>query len=78
MEVGGRPPLARRPHRRWQPIKAGKTELRPIAAIPVTRYRYRGSQIPSPWVGKVHREFRLGGGRVGDERQDARQALVAG
>jgi len=33
----------------WRPIAAGGTELRPIAAIPVTRYRYRGSQIPSPW-----------------------------
>jgi RNA-directed DNA polymerase len=35
---------------RWLPITAGETELRPIAAIPVTRYRYRGSQIPSPWT----------------------------
>jgi Group II intron, maturase-specific domain len=34
----------------WRPISAGETELRPIAAIPVTRYRYRGSQIPSPWT----------------------------
>jgi RNA-directed DNA polymerase len=34
----------------WRPIAAGGTELRPIAAIPVTRYRYRGSQIPSPWT----------------------------
>jgi RNA-directed DNA polymerase len=33
----------------WRPIAAGGTELRPIAAIPVTRYRYRGSQIPNPW-----------------------------
>jgi len=29
-------------------------------------------------VGKVDRERRLGGGRVGEERPDARQALVAG
>jgi RNA-directed DNA polymerase len=35
---------------RWLPITAGGTELRPIAAIPVTRYRYRGSQIPGPWT----------------------------
>jgi RNA-directed DNA polymerase len=35
---------------RWQPITAGETRLRPIAAIPVTRYRYRGSKIPSPWA----------------------------
>ena len=34
----------------WRPIAAGETELRPIAAIPVYRYRYRGSQIPSPWT----------------------------
>lgn len=34
----------------WRPITAGETELRPIAAIPVYRYRYRGSQIPSPWT----------------------------
>jgi len=34
----------------WRPITAGGTELRPIAAIPVSRYRYRGSQIPSPWT----------------------------
>ena len=34
----------------WRPITAGGTQLRPIAAIPVTRYRYRGSQIPSPWT----------------------------
>ena len=34
----------------WRPIAAGGTELRPIAAIPVTRYRYRGSQVPSPWA----------------------------
>jgi RNA-directed DNA polymerase len=36
--------------RRWLPITAGETELRRIAAIPVTRYRYRGSKIPNPWI----------------------------
>jgi RNA-directed DNA polymerase len=35
---------------RWLPITAGEIELRRIAAIPVTRYRYRGTQIPSPWA----------------------------
>jgi RNA-directed DNA polymerase len=35
---------------RWLPISAGETELQRIAAIPVTRYRYRGSKIPNPWV----------------------------
>jgi RNA-directed DNA polymerase len=38
------------PTGRWLPITAGETELRRIAAIPVTRYRYRGSKIPSPWA----------------------------
>ena len=37
------------PTGRWLPITAGEVELRRIAAIPVTRYRYRGSNIPSPW-----------------------------
>ena len=35
---------------RWLPITAGEIELRPIAAIPVTRYRYRHTKIPSPWA----------------------------
>jgi RNA-directed DNA polymerase len=34
----------------WLPNSAGETELRRIAAIPVTRYRYRGSKIPNPWI----------------------------
>jgi RNA-directed DNA polymerase len=34
---------------RWLPITAGEIELRPIAAVPVTRYRYRGTKIPVPW-----------------------------
>ena len=37
------------PEGRWLPITGGQTELRRIDAIPVTRYRYRGSKIPSPW-----------------------------
>lgn len=35
---------------RWLPISKDDAELRPIAAIPVTRYRYRGSRIPNPWT----------------------------
>jgi len=35
---------------RWLPIAAGETRLRPIKTVPVTRYRYRGSKIPSPWA----------------------------
>jgi RNA-directed DNA polymerase len=38
------------PSGRWLPATAGNAELRHIAAIPVTRYRYRGSQIPNPWT----------------------------
>jgi RNA-directed DNA polymerase len=38
------------PSGRWLPVTAGNAELRHIAAIPVTRYRYRGSQIPNPWA----------------------------
>ena len=35
---------------RWLPIAADGVELGSIAAIPVTRYRYRGNKIPNPWV----------------------------
>ena len=35
---------------RWLPITAGEIQLRPITTVPVTRYRYRGSKIPSPWA----------------------------
>jgi RNA-directed DNA polymerase len=38
------------PTGRWLPITADETELKPIAAIPITRYRYRASTIPNPWV----------------------------
>lgn len=38
------------PTGRWLPISKDDAELRPIAAIPVTRYRYRGSRIPNPWT----------------------------
>jgi RNA-directed DNA polymerase len=34
---------------KWRPISADEIELRPIAAIPISRYRWRGAQIPSPW-----------------------------
>ncbi|MDT0616182.1 group II intron maturase-specific domain-containing protein [Streptomyces lancefieldiae] len=37
------------PTGRWLPISAGEIELRKISAIPVTRYRYRGNMIPTPW-----------------------------
>jgi RNA-directed DNA polymerase len=38
------------PTGRWLPITAGEIEMQRIAAIPVTRYRYRGTKIPSPWA----------------------------
>jgi RNA-directed DNA polymerase len=38
------------PNGRWLPISKGETQLQPIAAIPVKRYRYRGSRIPNPWT----------------------------
>src|SRR5205085_5823765 len=37
------------PTGRWLPIDADGIEYRPIAAIPVTRYRWRSATIPSPW-----------------------------
>ncbi|NIJ09718.1 RNA-directed DNA polymerase [Saccharomonospora amisosensis] len=37
------------PTGQWLPITAGTTELRKIAAIPVTRYRWRATTIPAPW-----------------------------
>jgi RNA-directed DNA polymerase len=38
------------PTGRWHPIAADEVELRRIAAIPASRYRYRGNKIPTPWV----------------------------
>jgi RNA-directed DNA polymerase len=37
------------PHGRWLRPSADGIELFNIAKVPVTRYRYRGSKIPSPW-----------------------------
>jgi RNA-directed DNA polymerase len=38
------------PNGRWKPITAGGIELFNPAAVPVTRYRYRGSKIPNSWI----------------------------
>jgi RNA-directed DNA polymerase len=38
------------PEGRWKPVTADGIELFNLEAVPVTRYRYRGSTIPSPWV----------------------------
>ena len=35
----------------WQPIGFDGIELFNLATVPVTRYRYRGNTIPSPWPG---------------------------
>ncbi|MFD5513881.1 reverse transcriptase domain-containing protein, partial [Streptomyces sp. NPDC127051] len=42
------------PTGRWRPVSAGENELRKISAIPVTRYRYRGNTIPTPWTPANH------------------------
>jgi RNA-directed DNA polymerase len=38
------------PQGQWKPITADRIELFNLAAVPVTRYRYRGSKIPGPWA----------------------------
>jgi RNA-directed DNA polymerase len=42
------------PHGRWLRPSADGIELFNIAKVPVTRYRYRGSKIPSPWAPVNH------------------------
>jgi RNA-directed DNA polymerase len=34
---------------RWKPITADGIEMFNAAAVPITRYRYRGNKIPNPW-----------------------------
>jgi RNA-directed DNA polymerase len=38
------------PTGQWKPIAMDGTELFNLAAVPVTRYRYRGNTIPTPWT----------------------------
>jgi len=38
------------PTGRWKTISADGIEMFNAAAVPVTRYRYRGTKIPSPWI----------------------------
>jgi RNA-directed DNA polymerase len=38
------------PEGRWKPVTADGIELFNLETVPVTRYRYRGSKIPTPWV----------------------------
>jgi len=42
------------PHGRWLRPSADGIELFNIAKVPVTRYRYRGGKIPSPWAPVNH------------------------
>jgi RNA-directed DNA polymerase len=39
---------------RWRRPSADGIELFNIASVPVTRYRYRGNKIPSPWTVPNH------------------------
>ena len=39
------------PNGYWKPINTDGTELFNIAAVTVTRYRYRGAKIPNCWIG---------------------------
>jgi RNA-directed DNA polymerase len=38
------------PQGHWKPITADGTTLFNPASIPIRRYRYRGAQIPNPWL----------------------------
>ena len=38
------------PNGRWRRPTADGIELFNLASVPVTRYRYRGSKIPNPWI----------------------------
>lgn len=40
----------RAPNGRWQPITIDGTRLFNPETVPVTRYRYRGNTIPTPWA----------------------------
>ena len=42
------------PTGRWQQPAAGGIALLDMATVSVTRYRYRGSKIPNPWVQPVN------------------------
>ena len=37
-------------HGRWKPLSATGIELFNLEAVPVTRYRWRGNNIPTPWA----------------------------
>jgi hypothetical protein len=54
LELDGRPQAIHDPTGRWTPIHTDEIEYRPIAATPVTRYRWRGTTIPHPWPAAVN------------------------
>ncbi len=39
----------RDPHGHWKPIELDGIRLFDLGRVPITRYRYRGNAIPSPW-----------------------------
>jgi hypothetical protein len=39
--------------RSWRPIVVDGIELFTIASVSVTRYRWRGTTIPSPWPAMI-------------------------
>jgi hypothetical protein len=59
LEVDRRPPGLTGPHGRWLRPSADGIELFNIAKVPVTRYIYRGSKIPSPWAAARHNHARM-------------------
>jgi RNA-directed DNA polymerase len=42
---------------RWRPITMDGTALFNLATVPVTRYRYRGNTIPTPWTLPNHAQL---------------------
>ena len=38
------------PNGRWKPLSADGVALFDLAAVTVSRYRYRGAAIPTPWA----------------------------
>ena len=51
LEVDGRPPTVHRPPRAVAADHARTgSSCSTIASVPVTRYRYRGNKIPTPWT----------------------------
>ena len=56
------------PEGRWKPIAADGIELFNLETVPVTRYRYRGNTIPSPWTLHNHATTAVNCGEPGAVR----------